>query len=110
MHEKNLNILRCITCSGKISLDILKISDEIDEGFLICPNCKIKFPIIQKIPIIMEDFTTYISNRISLGGKLHTLSTTKTMKEFIKNSLSKIKSLNQNYVTVFLHRSHIMEI
>ena len=109
MHEKNLNILRCITCSGKISLDILKISNEIDEGFLICQNCKIKFPIIQKIPIIMEDFTTYISNRISLGGKLHTLSTTNTMKEFIKNSLSKIKSLNDDYSLVEKRWSEIYE-
>ena len=91
MHEKNLNILRCITCSGKISLDILKISDEIDEGFLICPNCKIKFPIIQKIPIIMDDFVNYIGKRASLGGRLHHLAKTTTMKQFIRNSLSKIK-------------------
>jgi len=76
-----------------MSLDILKTSNEIDEGFLICINCKTKFPIIQKIPIIMEDFVTYIGLRRSLGGRLYHLSTTTVMKKFIKNSLSKIKKM-----------------
>jgi len=77
------------------------MSDEIDEGFLICINCKTKFPIIQKIPIIMEDFITYIGRRSSLGGRLYHLSTTKIMKQFIKNSLSKIKKIhNDDYSLV----------
>ena len=74
-----------------MSLNILKNSSEIDEGFLICSNCKTEFPIIQKIPIIMEDFVTYIGSRRSLGGRLHHLANTTMMKQFIKNSLSKIK-------------------
>ena len=68
-----------------MSLNILKNSSEIDEGFLICSNCKTEFPIIQKIPIIMEDFVTYIGLRRSLGGRLYHLSTTTVMKQFIKN-------------------------
>ena len=91
MHEKNLNFLRCVKCSSKISLDILKSSNEVDEGFLICDNCKTEFPIIQKIPIIMDDFVNYIGKRASLGGRLHHLAKTTTMKQFIRNSLSKIK-------------------
>ena len=87
MHEKNLNALRCVKCNGKIYLDILKISSEVAEGFLTCVNCKTVFPIIHKIPIITTDFIAYIRHRISLGGKLHDLSLTPIMKEFIKNAL-----------------------
>ena len=84
-----------------MSLNILKTSNEIDEGFLICSNCKTEFPIIQKIPIIMKDFVTYIGSRTSLGGKLHHLATTTVMKQFIRNSLSKIKKThNDDYSLV----------
>jgi 2-polyprenyl-3-methyl-5-hydroxy-6-metoxy-1,4-benzoquinol methylase len=79
-----------------MSLDVLKTSNEIDEGFLICINCKTRFPIIQKIPIIMEDFVSYIGIRRSLGGQLYHLSTTTVMKQFIKNSLSKIKNTHND--------------
>ena len=55
------------------------------------------FPIIHKIPIIVEDFVSYLTNRSSLGGKLYALSDTPTMKQFIKNSLSKIKESMDDY-------------
>ena len=84
-----------------MSLNILKISSEVDEGFLICSNCNTEFPIIQKIPIIMEDFVTYIGNRRSLGGRLHHLANTTMMKQFIRNSLSEIKKIhNDDYSLV----------
>ncbi len=91
MHEKNVNFLRCVKCSEKISLDILQCSSEVDEGFLVCDNCKTKFPIIERTPIMVKNFLSYISNRPSLGGQLHILSKTSYMKEFVKNSLSRIK-------------------
>ena len=100
MHEKNLDVLRCVKCSGKICLEILKISSEVDEGFLTCVSCKTVFPIIHKIPIITNDFTIYLRHRISLGGKLHDLSITPIMKEFIKNSLSKIGKPNDDHSLV----------
>ena len=100
MHEKNLNALRCVKCNDKIYLDILKISSEVDEGFLTCVNCKTVFPIIHKIPIITTDFIAYIRHRISLGGKLHDLSLTPIMKEFIKNSLSKVGKPDDDYSLV----------
>ena len=96
MHEKNLNFLRCVRCSGKLSLDILKFSNEVDEGFLICTNCRTESPIIQKIPIMMDNFIMYIEKRRTLGGKLHSLSTTIKMKKFVKNSLSKIRKPYQD--------------
>ena len=92
MHEKNLKFLKCVKCSSKLSLEILQSSNEIDEGFLICTNCKTVFPIIQKIPIIVEDFLNYIENRYSLGGKLYNLANSINMKKFIKDTLSKIKN------------------
>lgn len=97
MHEKNINFLRCVKCSDKIYLEILRASSEVNEGFLICNNCKTIFPIIHKIPIIVENFVSYIGNRSSLGGKLYDLSDTLPMKRFIKNSLSKIKKSNDDY-------------
>ena len=100
MHEKNINFLRCVKCSGRIYLDVLRTSSEVDEGFLICNNCKTVFPIIHKIPIIVEDFVSYIGNRSSLGGKLYDLSDTLPMKRFIKNSLSKIKKSKDDYSLV----------
>tara|TARA_B110000014_G_scaffold175472_1_gene125411 strand:+ start:1112 stop:1927 length:816 start_codon:yes stop_codon:yes gene_type:complete len=81
-------------------LDVLRTSSEVDEGFLICNNCKTVFPIIHKIPIIVEDFVSYIGNRSSLGGKLYDLSDTLPMKRFIKNSLSKIKKSKDDYSLV----------
>ena len=84
-----------------MSLNILKTSNEIDEGFLICSNCKTEFPIIQKIPIIMKDFVSYIGSRTSLGGRLHHLANTTVMKQFIRKSLSKIKKThNDDYSLV----------
>ena len=81
-------------------LDALKISNEIEEGFLVCTICATKFPVIQKIPIIMENFVTYIENRPSLGGMLYELSTNTKMKEFIKKSLSNIKKTHDDYSIV----------
>ena len=84
-----------------MSLNILKTSNEIDEGFLICSSCKTEFPIIQKIPIIMKDFVSYIGSRTSLGGRLHHLANTTVMKQFIRKSLSKIKKThNDDYSLV----------
>tara|TARA_B110001454_G_C12653167_1_gene406300 strand:+ start:218 stop:1090 length:873 start_codon:yes stop_codon:yes gene_type:complete len=97
LHEKNIKFVRCVKCSGKVSLKIFKELDEIEEGFLICNNCKTKFPIINKIPILLVDFTTYLGNRASLGGKLYGLAKTITMKQFIKKSLSNITTIYDDY-------------
>ena len=91
MYKKNIIFLRCINCSGKLDIEILKETTEIYEGFLICRECKERFPIINGIPIMMKSFVNYIQVRISLGGNLLLLSKTKKMKDFVKTSLSKIK-------------------
>ena len=91
MHKNSIEFLRCVKCSGKLDVDILIETNEIFEGFLVCKNCKEKFPIINEIPIIMNSFLYYIQSRPSLGGNLILLSKSKKMKNFVKHILSKIK-------------------
>jgi SAM-dependent methyltransferase/uncharacterized protein YbaR (Trm112 family) len=91
MHEFSLNFLRCVRCGSKLELDVFKKETEIEEGILECTRCALCFPIIKKIPIIWDDFSKYISERMMLGGKLfHTASNDK-MKKFLKHSLSNSK-------------------
>jgi uncharacterized protein YbaR (Trm112 family)/uncharacterized protein YcgL (UPF0745 family) len=89
MHEFSLNYLRCIRCGSKLEIDIFSKDKEIDEGILECKKCYILFPIINKIPIIWDDFSKYLSSRIILGGKLFHQTTHEKMKKFIKCSLLK---------------------
>lgn len=94
MQEFSLKYIRCVRCSGKLELDVLNQALEINEGFLHCKICKLKYPIISKIPILRSDFVSYLSNRSKLGGKLYLNANHKTMKSFMKKSLSKIKKLD----------------
>src|SRR3989338_10492197 len=89
MHEFSLNFLRCIRCGSKLELDVFKKETEIEEGILECKKCTLCFPIIQKIPIIWDDFSKYISERMMLGGKLYNSVSHDKMKKFLKHSLSK---------------------
>ena len=91
MHEFSLNFLRCVRCGSKLELDIFKKETEIEEGILECKRCTLCFPIIKKIPILWDDFSKYLSERMMLGGKLfHSVSHDK-MKKFLKHSLSNSK-------------------
>ena len=87
MHEFSLNFLRCIRCGSKLAIDVFKKEAEIEEGILECKKCALCFPIIQKIPIIWDDFSKYISERMILGGKLFHLTYHDKMKKFLKHSL-----------------------
>ena len=91
MQKSSLNYLRCVRCAQKLQLEILNEDKEIDEGFLICKNCKLSFPIIQGIPILWDDFDSYLENRPKLGGQLIISAKNNQMKIFLKNSLSKSK-------------------
>ncbi len=94
MQEFSLKYIRCIRCKGKFELEVLQETQEINEGFLYCKRCKLKHPIISKIPILRSDFVSYLSQRSKLGGKLYLKANHKSMKLFMKNSLSKIKKLD----------------
>ena len=91
MKNSSLPYLKCVRCAQKLQLETLHESTEINEGFLLCKKCKLTFPIIQNIPILWDDFETYVKNRPKLGGELLLSVKTKTMKSFLKDSLSKSK-------------------
>jgi len=104
--------LKCVRCSQKLELDVLIEDKEIDEGFLICKNCRLSFPIVQKIPILWDNFEEYIKNRPQLGGKLLFTSKTPTMKSFLKKALSKSKQskedrskLEQRWTSIYQNSS-----
>ena len=90
MLESSLEFLRCVRCGSKLELDVFKEKKEIHEGILRCKKCKLESPIIDKIPILWDGFTTFLSSRKILGGKLYRLVTTTKMKIFLKSSFSQI--------------------
>jgi len=90
MLESSLEFLRCVRCGSKLELNAFKQDKEIEEGILECKKCSHKFPIIEKIPILWDDFSEYLSSRKKLGGKLYQLIQNQKLKEFLKSSLSKI--------------------
>ncbi len=91
MHEYSLDFLHCPKCSSKLGCEVLHHQNEIEEGFLNCHKCNLNFPIVQKIPILWNDFRNYISMRPSVGGDLMKSCKHEKTRQFIKNSLSKIK-------------------
>ena len=84
-------------CKGTLTLDVFDETSEINEGFFLCNNCNLKFPIISKIPILVENLSKFLANRSSLGGLLFELSLTKTMKNFLKITMSKIQKPQNDF-------------
>jgi 2-polyprenyl-3-methyl-5-hydroxy-6-metoxy-1,4-benzoquinol methylase/uncharacterized protein YbaR (Trm112 family) len=90
LYEFSLEYLRCVRCQAKLEAETFKEDGQIDEGFLFCPRCNLHFPIIEKIPILWDDFTNYLSNRPRLGGEFLLKVKTPKMRSFVKQTLSKI--------------------
>ncbi len=88
MIPSSLEFLRCVRCGAKLELDVFESDKEIVEGMMQCKKCKLEFPIIQKIPILWDDFSKYLSSRRILGGKLYKLTNSTRLKSFIKKSLN----------------------
>ena len=88
MLDSTFQILKCVDCGSKLDLDILYFEKEIEEGILTCVKCGLKYPIIEKIPVMWNNFTQYLSMRKSLGGYLYKNTKHKKLKEFVKSSLS----------------------
>ena len=89
LNKKNSQFIFCVKCRGKLSLEIL---DEqkfvVKEGFLSCGKCHLKYPIISKIPILIENLNDFFINRPFLGKWLVKSSLTNTMKKFIKKKIT----------------------
>jgi 2-polyprenyl-3-methyl-5-hydroxy-6-metoxy-1,4-benzoquinol methylase/uncharacterized protein YbaR (Trm112 family) len=90
MLESSLEFLKCVNCGSKLELDSFKQDKEIVEGLLDCPKCNGQYPVIEKIPILWNDFSLYLSSRKKLGGKLYQLIENLKLKKFCKSSLSNI--------------------
>lgn len=97
MHEFSLRYLRCVNCKSELELQVFDISDEIEEGLLLCKNCSAKYPIISKIPILWHDLSSYFSNRAKLGGYLMNHVKNPILKSMLKDVLGKI---NKNHEDV----------
>ena len=97
MIPSSLEFLRCVRCGAKLELDVFESDKEIVEGMMQCKKCKLEFPIIQKIPILWDDFSKYLSSRRILGGKLYKLTSSTKLKSFIKKSLN-TKDNDRSYI------------
>lgn len=89
MLESSLEFIRCVRCGAKLELEVLNQNQEIEEGILECKKCNLQFPIIEKIPVLWDDFSEYLSSRKILGGKLYQTTQNKKLKSFLRNSLLK---------------------
>ena len=96
MLESSLEFIRCVRCGSRLDLDMFKFDEEIQEGFLECKKCKLIFPIIEKIPILWDNFSRYLSTHKILGGKLYQSSVTEKMKLYLKSSLSKTTQTSED--------------
>ncbi len=103
MHEFSLDYLFCVRCHAGLELQTLVDRGQIHEGFLRCTKCGLEFPIICSIPILWDDFASYLSNRPSLGGELFLSAKTDKMKSFIKKTLGAIRK-NQNDIAAIERR------
>ena len=98
MNRSSLEYLRCVNCTSGLDLEDFDKSDEIVEGFLVCSNCKNRYPIISRVPILWPNLSSYLSNRSQLGGVLMLQAKTTQLKSFIKTAL-KNASRNKADVT-----------
>jgi SAM-dependent methyltransferase/uncharacterized protein YbaR (Trm112 family) len=65
--------------------------NECIEGFLVCRECKKKFPIIDGIAIIINDIANYVSKRAQIFGRWFSDSKSGEMKTFLKNLSLELK-------------------
>ncbi|MCA9827399.1 MAG: methyltransferase domain-containing protein [Nitrosopumilus sp.] len=96
MLESSLEFFRCVRCGSKLELDVFKLDREIEEGLLECKKCNLIFPILQKIPILWDDFSDYLSNHKVLSGILYKSITSESLRKFVKYSLSKTDKFNND--------------
>ena len=87
MFESTVKFLRCVRCGSKLDLDIYSNDIEVIEGVLECKNCQLVFPIIEKIPVLWDNFSKYLASRTILGGKMFTSVISTKMKNLLKSTL-----------------------
>jgi SAM-dependent methyltransferase/uncharacterized protein YbaR (Trm112 family) len=94
MIKKIVTKLCCVNNSCKkagLNLEsYLGTEDECIEGFLTCKICKSKYPVILGVPILLENFHKYASQRIITFGKWIVNCKSPEIKLFLKSEGAKI--------------------
>jgi SAM-dependent methyltransferase/uncharacterized protein YbaR (Trm112 family) len=100
MIKKIASDLCCVNNSCKkmgLRLEsFLDVKDECIEGFLSCKSCNLKYPIIQGVPILLENFHEYARQRIITYGKWIINSKSSKLKSFLRSEGTKIRSPTYN--------------
>jgi SAM-dependent methyltransferase/uncharacterized protein YbaR (Trm112 family) len=97
MRTQLIRHLACVKHQGgnrSLSIDSLepKNGNECLEGFLKCTECNQLYPVIDGIPLLLDDIAEYISSRPSLLGSWIISSKTSAMKAYLKEiSLTLVK-------------------
>jgi SAM-dependent methyltransferase/uncharacterized protein YbaR (Trm112 family) len=76
--------------NGLMLESLLEVGDECIEGFLICRICNSQYPIIQGVPVVLQNFQEYARRRITIYGKWITNSKSFKLMEFLRSMGTKI--------------------
>ncbi len=92
--------LRCVNnpCNKNgLTLESLREEgDECIEGFLKCNICDSQFPIIQGVPIVLQNFHEYARRRIITYGKWIVHSKSSKLRDFLRSVGMKIRYPTSN--------------
>jgi SAM-dependent methyltransferase/uncharacterized protein YbaR (Trm112 family) len=100
MIKEIISNLRCVNnpCkSNGLTLESLReVGDECVEGFILCNACNSRYPIIQGVPIVLQNFHEYARQRIITYGKWIINSKSSKLKNFLRSAGMKIHSPTSN--------------
>jgi 2-polyprenyl-3-methyl-5-hydroxy-6-metoxy-1,4-benzoquinol methylase/uncharacterized protein YbaR (Trm112 family) len=74
-------------CNSKLEIESIVDKDgDCVEGFLDCRKCKVAYPILDGVAVIVNDLATYASQRPKILGRWLVESKSKRMKDFLKEA------------------------
>ena len=100
MKSSIIKDLICINHSSKqkkLRLDqFLSHDNDCHEGFLVCEECGIQYPIINGVPIIVRNFESYVQERTRILGDWILKTSTSPIRNFLRE---KVKSVDPKLTT-----------